>query len=138
MTNPQDIIEHAGNASLCSSDPSDPLSLLQLDTDFDWNADSGATSHMMPHCHWLRNYTPKCVPIKLADHTIVYSAGVGSIVFILVLEGKSARVVEFTRVLHVPDLRNNLISVLYPTHHSGFIVNINSSHMMFSRPPGPS
>ncbi|KAF8833896.1 hypothetical protein BDN67DRAFT_867824, partial [Paxillus ammoniavirescens] len=61
---------------------------------------------MTPHHHWLRNYTPKCVPIKLVDHTIVYSAGVWSFVFILVLEGKSARAVKFTRVLHVPDLRN--------------------------------
>ncbi|KIJ17300.1 hypothetical protein PAXINDRAFT_73331, partial [Paxillus involutus ATCC 200175] len=53
------IIEHAGNASLYSSDPSGPLSLLQLDADSDWNADSGVTSHMTPHHHWLRNYTPK-------------------------------------------------------------------------------
>ncbi|KIJ07055.1 hypothetical protein PAXINDRAFT_90993 [Paxillus involutus ATCC 200175] len=92
---------------------------------------------MTPHHHWLRNYTPKHVPIKLADHTIVYSAGVGSVLFIPVLQGKSTRAVEFTRVLHVPDLRNNLLSVLYLTRHSGFIVNINSSHMTFSRPPGP-
>ncbi|KAI9568689.1 hypothetical protein HD554DRAFT_1992763, partial [Boletus coccyginus] len=46
--------------------PSDPLSLLQLDADVDWNADSGA---------------PYCIPIKLADNTVVYSAGVGSVVF---------------------------------------------------------
>jgi len=130
--------ESTGNASLCSSDPSDPLCPLQLDADIDWNADTGVTAHMTPHHHWLRNYTPKRVPIKLADHTIVYSAGVGTVVFQPVIEGRSARAVELTRVLHVPDLRNNLLSVLYLTRHSGFVVNINSSTMVFSRPPGPT
>ena len=89
-TGSQEIVERAGNASLHSSDPFDPFSPLQLDADYDWNADSGTTSHMMPHCHWLRNYTPKHIPIKLADNTIVYSAGVGSVVFEPVIDGKSS------------------------------------------------
>jgi hypothetical protein len=55
----QDVVERAGNASLRSIDPCDALSLLQLDADVDWNADTGATSHMTPHRHWLRNYMPK-------------------------------------------------------------------------------
>jgi hypothetical protein len=37
----------------------------------DWNADTGATSIMTPH-HWMHNYTPKRVPVKLADETIRY------------------------------------------------------------------
>lgn len=41
--------ESAGNASLRSVDPSDPLSPLQTDANMDWNADSGATAHMTPH-----------------------------------------------------------------------------------------
>ena len=52
-TGSQEVVERVGNASLCSSDPSDPFSPLQLNADYDWNADSGATSHMMPHHHWL-------------------------------------------------------------------------------------
>ena len=36
---------------------------------------------MTPHHHWLRNYVPKCVPIKLADNKTVYSAGEGTVVF---------------------------------------------------------
>ena len=129
--------ESAGNASLCSSDPSDHLCPLQLDADVDWNVDTGATAHMTPHCHWLCNYTSKRVLIKLADHTIVYSAGVGSVVFQRVIAGKSARAVELTQVLHVSDLKNNLLSVLYLTRHSGCVVNINPSTMVFSHPPGP-
>ena len=84
----QDVVERAGNASFRSIDPSDSLTLLQLDTDIDWNADTGAASHMMPHCHWLRNYTPKCIPIKLTNNTVVYSAGVESVVFHPNLEGR--------------------------------------------------
>ncbi|KAI0038452.1 hypothetical protein FA95DRAFT_1505672, partial [Auriscalpium vulgare] len=57
--------------------PSNPFAPLQSDANFDWNADTGATFHMTPHQHWLRNYTPLCLPIRLADHTCVYSAGVG-------------------------------------------------------------
>ena len=53
---------------------------------------------MTPHRHWLRNYTPKRVPIKLADNTVVYSAGVGSVVFHPNLEGKKGRAVEFSNL----------------------------------------
>jgi hypothetical protein len=47
----QSIREFAGNASLCLFDPSHPFCPLQLDADADWNADTGATSHMTPHRH---------------------------------------------------------------------------------------
>jgi hypothetical protein len=32
---------------------------------------------MTPHCHWLHNYIPRRVPIKLADGSIVYSKVLG-------------------------------------------------------------
>ena len=77
-TEAPNVIESAGNASLCHISSS----LLQIDANFDWNADSGATSHMMPHVHWIRNYTPFWMPIHLANNDIVYSAGIGSVRFI--------------------------------------------------------
>ena len=86
-TGSQVVVKRAGNASLRSA-PSDPFLPLVLDADHDWNTDSGATSHMTPHCHWLHNYTPKHVAIKLTDNTVVYSAGVGSVVFNPVIDGK--------------------------------------------------
>jgi len=106
-------MKFAGNASLHSLDPSSPLYPLQLDADIHWNADTGATAHMTPHRHWIRNYTPKCIPVKLADNKVIYSAGVGSVVFVPVIGGRKQQPVKFTNVLHVPDLRNNLLSVLY-------------------------
>ena len=87
----QGIVEHAGNASDRSSDTSVPPSTSQRDADLVWNADSGATSHMTPHRHWLHNYTPHHIPITLANNNVVYFAGVGSVVFHPKLKGKVAR-----------------------------------------------
>ena len=44
-------MKFAGNASLHSLDPSSTLYPLQIDADFYWNADTGATAHMTPHRH---------------------------------------------------------------------------------------
>ena len=100
--------EFAGNASCCLSQPTMPLTNTHL-----WIADMGATSHMTPHCYWLRDYKPLHVLIRLADDTVVYSQGVGSAVFKPVISGRSMRPVEFTRVLHIPELQNNLLAILY-------------------------
>ena len=72
----EEVVEFVGNASACSSlsDSSTP----QNNSDFDWLADTGAISYMTPHRQWLRKYTSMRIPIKLADDTIVYSAGVGT------------------------------------------------------------
>ncbi|EIW73829.1 hypothetical protein CONPUDRAFT_160671 [Coniophora puteana RWD-64-598 SS2] len=48
----QAVVEYAGNASLCSSpSPTSPTCPLQLDSDADWIANTGTTSHMTPHRH---------------------------------------------------------------------------------------
>ena len=103
-----DIVESAGNASILSYSSSD-LSLPC--SNLDWNTDTGATAHMTPHKHWLRGLKPYVVPIRLADHSLVYSAGVGSVVFKPLIHGKAAQEIEFSRVLYVPALRNNLLAV---------------------------
>ena len=54
-----------------------------------------------------------------------------------VIDGKSSRAVKFSNMLHVPELWNNLLSVLYLTHHSRFVVYINAIHMSFSHSSGP-
>ena len=105
------VVESAENASSnhISSSP------LQIDANFDCNADSGTTSHMMLHACWICNYTLFWTPICLANDLIVYSAGIGSVGFTLMIRGQKMWVVEFTKVLHVPDLRTNLLSILYLT-----------------------
>ncbi len=81
----------------------------------------------------MRNYTPYVVPIHLADNTIIQSAGIGSVVINPVVNGSDARPVELTRVLHVPQLRNNLLSCLYLTKHKGIRMEVDSSKMHFKR-----
>ena len=81
----QNIIECAGTAPTSESS-----SLLhQMTSSFDWNTDSGAISHMTPHRHWICNYRPFQTPIHLANNLIIYSAGIGSIVFIPTIKGKT-------------------------------------------------
>ncbi|KZS91368.1 hypothetical protein SISNIDRAFT_391451, partial [Sistotremastrum niveocremeum HHB9708] len=47
------------------------------------------------------------------------------------LDGKTQRLVEFHRVLHVPDLCSNLLAVLHLTRHKRFQVTIRDSQMSF-------
>jgi hypothetical protein len=130
----QRVVEFAGNASapLSSSSPS-PSTPLQLDSDFNWLADTGATSHMTPHRHWFKSYAPHKIPIRLANNSVVYSAGIGSVVFQSVVNGKEARGIKLTRVLHVPDLRSNLLSCLYLAQHKGFNITISAHAITFKQ-----
>ena len=86
---------------------------------------------MTPHHQWLRNYSPLCVPIRLADHTIVYSAGVSTVVIHPVVDGIETRSVELTRVLHVLQLRNNLLACLYLTKRKGIRMEVDADTMHF-------
>ena len=103
--------------------------LCQIQANFKWNTDSGATSHMTPHKHWICNYQLFRTPIRLANDLIVYSAGIGLVVFVPTLRGRKTRAVEFNQVLHVPELKANLLSILYLTHQKQFTVHINLHEM---------
>ena len=101
------VVESAANASSChiSSSP------LQIDASFDWNTDSYDTSFtLISQLHAISNAHSLS---KRSHHLFV-------------------RVVEFTQVLHVPDLRTNLLSILYLTRQKQFIVTINSHEMKFT------
>ena len=90
-------VEFAGNASATSL-PSFALSStpLQLNANFDWIADTGATSHMTPHHHWICNFHPFVIPIQLADHQVIYSTGVGTVQFVPVVDGSQRCTLEFS------------------------------------------
>ena len=84
----QEATEFAGQASVRLSSHSTPA---ELATHLLWNADTGATSHMTPHKHWLHNYSPLRIPVRLANDQIVYSEGVGSVVFAPEVKGHWVR-----------------------------------------------
>ena len=123
-----DIVESASNASVLP-DLSHPNCALLVNASADWTADTGASKHMTPHRHWFSSYEPHSVPVELADGNIVMSAGIGSVKFKPDLKG--AIILEFHKVLHVPKLRSNLLSVLYLTKHKNFTVSIIGSTLSF-------
>ncbi|KAI0349852.1 hypothetical protein OH77DRAFT_1414123, partial [Trametes cingulata] len=94
----------AGCASALLS-TSDRASWLSSPAAANWNTDTGASAHMTPHCHWFRSYSPHVIPIRLANSHIVYSAGLGSVVFQPAeKEGAVLPAVVLHDVLHVPAL----------------------------------
>ena len=96
-----------------------------------WNADTGATAHMTPHRAWFKSYAPSCVGIRVANGQVIYAAGVGTVEFAPVKDGRKMRPVLFSNVLHVPALNQNLLSVLTLTSKHSFRVIIDSNSMAF-------
>src|SRR6201994_2821508 len=94
-------------------------------------ADTGALSSMIPHRSWFLTYEKCRIPIRLPHNKFIYAVGVGSVGFIPKLNGKQQEMVEFTRVLHVPELHNCLLSVLYLTKHRGVSVHIEGGVVRF-------
>jgi hypothetical protein len=97
--------ELAASASVCLAGSPD------THADAHWIADTGATSHMSPRRSWFTKLEPLAIPIRVAIDHVVYSEGVGSVV--LEPADKSLRPVLLSRVLYVPALQNNLLSVLH-------------------------
>lgn len=120
-------IQYAGHASNIHSTPN-PIS------DHSWLADTGATLHMTPYRHWLRSYTPMKIPITIADGRVIYSSGIGCVWFQPVVNGhKSAQILEFERVLHVPELDKSLFSVLWLSVAKSIEIFIKNRTLEFSR-----
>ena len=118
-------VHSASSANCLLSSPLDPSAYTS------WNSDTGASSHMTPHRHWLRDYKQCRVEIKLADGSSVYSEGVGSVLFEPIINSGPAQQVQFSNVLHVPALRNNLLSVLFLSMHKDFSIHIHKDIINF-------
>ena len=98
-----------------------------------WIADTGASAHMTFNRHWMRNMTPHRIPIRLADGSVIYSEGIGSVQFTAVVHGQEMIPLEFTNVLYVPTLSSHLLSVLYLTMHRSFTALIEKDTLHFIR-----
>jgi transposase InsO family protein len=97
--------------------------------DAHWIADTGATSHMSPRCSWFTKLEPLAIPIRVVNDHVVYSKGVGSVV--LEPADKCLRPVLLSRVLYVPALQNNLLSVLHLVANHRFCIEIEGKEMVF-------
>jgi GAG-pre-integrase domain len=76
---------------------------------------------------------PHRIPIRLADRSVLYSEGVGSVHFNPVVNGQKMSPLEFTNVLYVPSLSSNLFSVLYLTTYRSVTVLIVRDTLNFLR-----
>ncbi|TFY71470.1 hypothetical protein EVG20_g1549 [Dentipellis fragilis] len=119
-------IVSAGNACVVSS-----LSASTSRQCSDWNTDTGASLHMTPHRSWFFRYATHIIPVRLADGSIIHSAGIGSVQFQPMADGVPGCLVEFVDVLHVPRLDSNLLSVFHLTRVKGYKVTIEGSTMCF-------
>jgi hypothetical protein len=86
---------------------------------------------MTPHRHWFKDYKPCQTPVRFANGEIVRAAGIGSVEFSPMIDGRTMPSVIFSDVLHVPSLADNLLSVLNLTRRHGFNVMIERDRMCF-------
>ena len=100
-------------------------------TDTSWNPDSGATKHMTPHLKWLRNVVNVRIAVALANDQVVWATKMGQVWFQPVVNGRTGRTVIFNNVLYVPELQNNLFSVLSVVKNSKMRVVIEGEQMRF-------
>ena len=75
--------------------------------------------------------TPHHIPIHLADSSVVYSEGIGTVQFSPVVNGQEIAKLEFTNVLYVLSLSSNLFSVPYLTMHRSFTILIKRDTLHF-------
>ena len=62
---------------------------------------------------------------------VIYSEGMGTVLFRPMIDGLQSRDIEFSRVLHVPALKNNLLAVLHLTKKHNFHIHIWQSTIQF-------
>jgi hypothetical protein len=84
---------------------------------------------MSPHCSWFTKLEPLAIPIRVANNGIVYSKGVSLVV--LELADKALRPMLLCRVLYVPALQNNHLSILHIVVNHCFCIEIEGKEMVF-------
>ena len=57
---------------------------------------------MTPNQNWFKSYAPSSVPIHVANGQVIFSAGVGTVEFAPVKDGRNLCPVIFSNVLSQP------------------------------------
>ena len=101
----------------------------------DWFVDSAASSHMTFNMDLFIEYEPYSEPemVSLGDNYSIPSVGRGKIRLPFVDENGIQRHLALDRVLYVPDLAKNLLSVRYMTQNKGAIVSFDASKCTVSK-----
>jgi hypothetical protein len=69
--------------------------------------------------------------VRLADNSVIYSAGLGSVEFQPRVDGVNLPPIVFHDVLHVPKLGSNLLSVFHLTCVKGYEIGIVGAVVQF-------
>ncbi|KAJ2929055.1 hypothetical protein H1R20_g8038, partial [Candolleomyces eurysporus] len=101
--------------------------------DTSWNTDSGATSHMTPHRKWICNFVHCQTAVLLANNHVVWAKGKGDIFFNPIINGQPSETVTFEDALYVPDLQNNLFSILSAVRKNKMRVVIEGESLDFQK-----
>ena len=95
----------------------------------DWICDTAATSHMTPHRGYFIEYRPYRTPIRVAQGALVFSEGVGTILF----SNHDGTSLAMADVLHVPSLAFNLFAVFAFMQKAGSTFEGSDKGMTFFR-----
>ena len=98
------------------------IAMMSSEGDRDaWIIDTGATSHMTSYRDAIEDYQPKDGKLHLAGKSTIDVTGKGT-THLTVHTGKAQRRLPVTDVLHVPDLRTNLLSVAKMTDKRNVVI----------------
>ena len=78
-----------------------------------------------------RNIVNVRIAVTLANNEVVWATKMGQVWFQPVVNGRTGRTIIFNNVLYVPELQNNLFSVLSVVRNSGMRVVIEGEQMRF-------
>lgn len=96
----------------------------------EWCIDSGCTSHMCNNREAFENYKHANSEVALATNSSTQITGTGDVR--LIVDNNGDHEIKFENVLHVSDLRTNLLSVVEATDR-GFVVTFQKNDALVTK-----
>ncbi|UYV76796.1 K02A2.6-like, partial [Cordylochernes scorpioides] len=121
------------NANTVSSKPAEQTFNTSTDRVFEnssnnysqiqtWCLDSGCTTHLSPHLDWMENVMPYESEINLAEEGKVTHATAKGDIKVSTCTENGIENVQIKGVLHVPNLRSNLLSIYELTNKGNTVI----------------
>ncbi|UYV80925.1 hypothetical protein LAZ67_19002198 [Cordylochernes scorpioides] len=121
------------NANTVSSKPAEQTFNTSTDRVFEnssnnysqiqtWCLDSGCTTHLSPHLDWMKNVMPYESEINLAEEGKVTHATAKGDIKVSTCTENGIENVQIKGVLHVPNLRSNLLSIYELTNKGNTVI----------------
>ncbi|UYV66039.1 hypothetical protein LAZ67_3006262 [Cordylochernes scorpioides] len=97
-----------------------------------WCLDSGCTTHLSPHLDWMENVMPYGSEINLAEEGKVTHATVKGDIKVSTCTENGIENVQIKGVLHVPNLRYNLLSIYELTNKGNTVIFIRDGAKIYN------